>query len=236
VNKKKVIIITPTIGTKYLSQCHESVLSQTYENIDHLIVVDGEKFKKTVNKRLQNYNPIKCVVPYNTGESGYNGHRIYAAFPFLLECDYVLFLDEDNWLEPNHVKSLVDILEHNNHDWCFSLRNIYSKEGEYLFQDNCESLGNWSFSELVDTNCYFFKLNFIRKYCFLWDFPGPVDRRFYSYIKNIIKHTNYGCSGLYTCNYRLGGNPNSVTKEFFINGNQKIKQVYLEKFPWSVKS
>ena len=45
----------------------------------------------------------------------------------------------------------------------------------------------------------------------------------------------YDCTGAYTTCYRLDGNPNSVTKEFFIEGNNINKDKYNDDYPWLKK-
>ena len=50
---------------------------------------------------------------------------------FITNSDYVMFLDEDNTLEPNHVESVLKTLVDKKLDWTFTLRNIigyYSNE------------------------------------------------------------------------------------------------------------
>ena len=42
----------------------------------------------------------------------------------------------------------------------------------------------------------------------------------------------FECTGDYTVNYRLDGNPGSVTKEFFEHGNSLMTQQYNGEFPW----
>ena len=114
--EKSVTVITPTIGQTVLRECVESVAKQTYKNLHHLLVVDGDVYwQKVMSNASAHYRPgesnIKiATAPYNTGgvAPGYYGHRIYAAYPHLVNTDYVVFLDEDNWIEPNHVQSLVD--------------------------------------------------------------------------------------------------------------------------------
>ena len=39
----KVAVVTPTIGAKTLRQCVESVEAQTYDDVTHYIVLDGEE-------------------------------------------------------------------------------------------------------------------------------------------------------------------------------------------------
>ena len=114
--EKPVTIITPTIGSPKLIDAVNSVSKQTYGNIKHLIVVDGREYAAPVFEQLgqPDRQGTKVVItPENTGKTGGNfyGHRIYAAYPHLLNSDYILFLDEDNWYEPDHVESLVSLAE-----------------------------------------------------------------------------------------------------------------------------
>ena len=158
---KTVTVITPTIGSPKLWDAVESVKAQTYP-CKHLIVADGPGFyddawqiAKSIYK-LDGYDgllQVECS-PENTGANGFNGQRIYAAYPHLVNSDYVAFLDEDNWFEPNHVEECVKTITETNLDWCHSLRNIYNVD-EFVCQDNCESLGKWqTFHGVhhVDTN------------------------------------------------------------------------------------
>lgn len=68
----------------------------------------------------------------------------------------------------------------------------------------------------------------------IWDFGWGADRRFYTIVKEEIKHNNYSCTGKHTLCYRLGGNEGSVQKEFFIEGNEKMLHKYqsADKMPW----
>lgn len=243
-----ILVITPTTGSSELKQAILSVQQQDIE-VEHLLVVDGVQFYDQVNSTVsevlhhpdfnRNKIPSSCVLPYNTGGNGFYGHRIMAAFSFLINHDYVLFLDQDNWFETNHVSSLIGEITKYNFDWCYSLRNIYDKDGNYLLPDNCESLGMWpawvdSQAFLVDSSTYCFKTSFLRKVGHIWDFGWGADRRFYQIIKDQIQHRNYSCSGKHTLCYRLGGNEGSVNKSFFIEGNERMLQKYGDesKMPW----
>jgi len=234
---KKALVITPTTGASELLDAIESVKNQTYEHVEHLIVIDGKEFSDRT-KKLVNKNTLICELPYNTGGGGWYGHRVMAAFSHLVPHDYILFLDQDNWYQPNHIEKLIYTIEKFNFDWAFSLRNIFSVNKEFICQDNCESLGRFSAwvddkVHLVDSSSYCFTNAFIRKYGYIWDHGWGADRRFYTIITEVLKHTNFGCSNNYTLCYRLGGNEGSVNAEFFIEGNEKIKLKYGEFFPWN---
>jgi hypothetical protein len=163
-----------------------------------------------------------------------------AGFGHLIDHDYVLFLDQDNWYAPDHVESLINIIENKNLDWAYSLRQIFDKDKNYITDDNCESLGRWHAwvgedVYLIDTSSYCFKTSFYRKVCHIWDFGWGGDRRFYNILKDNIKHDNYACTGEFTLSYRLGGNEGSVNREFFDEGNKKMHVKYAGKLPWIEK-
>lgn len=239
----KAVVITPTTGASELAQAHQSILDQTYQDVDHLIVVDGQQFVEKTSAVLDSMGVeygkrlFRCDLPFNTGGGGFYGHRVMAAFSHLINYDYILFLDQDNWFDKDHVGSLVGEIERFNFDWAYSLRNIHDKDGNYLCSDNCESLGRWPVwvddkSHLIDSSSYCFKTSFIRKIGHLWDHGWGADRRFYTLIKDELRHKNYGCTGKHSMNYRLGGNEGSVTADFFIQGNTLMKTKYGSTLPW----
>lgn len=236
----KALVITPTTGAPELEDAIASVKKQTMK-CDHLVIVDGQEFSReagfAIARADQEKTVIKTVLPFNTGANGFYGHRVMAGFSHLVNHDYILFLDQDNWYDPSHVESLVDEITKYKFDWAYSLRKVYNKDKKYVCEDDCESLGRWPVwvndeAHLIDSSSYCFSLSFLRSVGHLWDFGWGADRRFYTIVKDQIKHNNYGCTGLSTLNYRLGGNEGSVTGDFFIDGNKKMEEKYAGKYPW----
>jgi GT2 family glycosyltransferase len=244
---KTVTVITPTIGSPKLLDAIASVATQTYK-CKHLIVIDGPDFVDEVMSIINIANMMDpkpniqvIISPENTGKTGGNfyGHRIYAAYPHLINSDYILFLDEDNWYDPNHVQSLIETIESKNLDFSFSLRKIFNPERTYLLDDNCESLGKWPIfmsrhsphgpQYLIDTSSFCFKKEFIQQSCHLWHHGWGGDRRYFYAVK---EHAKYDTNGKHTLCYRLDGNPKSVTEEFFKTGNKTQEAYYGGKFPW----
>ena len=169
-------IITPTTGSDYLVKCMNSIKNQTNQNFIYYIVIDGNKFAEKVYNFLKLYNNklpdnFKIIeLNENSGSDGWNGHRIYMATSILTNSEYVMFLDEDNYLEPNHVDSMLNTIKEKNLDWTFSLRNIIDKDSKFICEDKCESLGNlhhvWNNKNdyLVDLNCYCIKRDLFVKH------------------------------------------------------------------------
>lgn len=228
-------VIIPTTGSRELRDAIESVLNQTYPTQCY-VVADGKDATGKVSTIVSDYggnNNLKtCYLPINVGANGFYGHRVYAAFTHLVNTEYVLYLDQDNWLEPNHVEECVKTIKENNLDWCYSLRNIYDGKN-FVCQDNCESLGKWQTyhgHNHVDTNTYCLKTSVAIKLAQAWHGGWGQDRVFLSAISQYFP--NWHCSGKYTVNYRVAGNAGSVTKEFFENGNAIMNERYNGEFPW----
>jgi len=234
--EKSVVVITPTIGSDKLADAIASVQNQTYGNVQHLLVLDGYQYLHKA-PHVDRDNLKMIALPWNTGANGFNGQRIYASIPHLVNADYIFFLDEDNWYEPNHVRTLVETIEQQNLDWAFSLRKIFSPDKQYLADDNCESLGKWPIffthdnpQYLVDTSAFAFKREFIKATCHLWHSGAwGEDRR---YLYSVANKSKWNTSGNHTLCYRVDGNPKSVNGDFFIEGNKQQLNYYKGQLPW----
>ena len=231
-------IITPTIGSKYLKKTIQSVINQTNKDFVYYIVIDGHIHINNIKEILDEFknlpkNFIILPLAENTGANGWNGHRIYIAASFLTNSDYIMFLDEDNFLEPNHVETMMKTIEKGN-DWVFSLRNIIDKDDKFICQDNCESLGNlhhvWNNKNdfLVDLNCYCIKREIFQKHCLDFNKKArpvndtEVDRALFKSLSS--GKYKFESTKLHTVGYRVGNRSDSVKAEYFINGNKMMSK------------
>lgn len=231
----KVAVVTPTIGAEYLTQCLQSVENQSYQDLTHYLFLDGQEYEKNIWYQIgENSSKVKTVRLQENIGKGWYGHRVYAACSFLVNADVICYLDEDNWLEPNHVQKIVEKIQKGN-DWVFSLRKIFDKDGNFICEDNCESLGKWPayFNDSVfhvDTSCFGVRRDIAVRIGHAWYGQWGADRQFFNALK---KHFNrFDCTNEYSVCYRLDGNANSVTKEFFDQGNEINSKKYNNQFPW----
>lgn len=236
----KVAIITPTIGSTNFEKCVNSVQTQIYTNIKHYVFVDGAQHEQKVNDiidgaRLFDIPIAVSTVAENVGANGWYGHRIYAACSFLVDADVICYLDEDNYLDPDHVLELVSIMQEKNLDWAYSLRKIVGPLGNEICRDNCESLGQWPVYTSdtlyhIDTSCFMVKRDIATTIGHAWYHQWGADRRFFAALKQYFP--KFDTSGFYSLCYRLGGNEGSVTEDFFRQGNELMQQRYPAGFPW----
>lgn len=109
---KKVSIILPIYnGEKYLNKCINSVLNQTYENIELICINDGSK-DKTLNV-LQSYKDhrIKIIDKNNSGVSDTRNLGLSNATG-----DYVAFIDVDDFYDKQFVEKMVFYIQKYNAD------------------------------------------------------------------------------------------------------------------------
>ena len=228
----RVAVVIPTIGAQHLEQCIDSVLNQTHKDAVIYLFKDGLDVK--IPSFVNNIPNIKQIhLDENVGK-GWYGHRVYAACSFLVNADVICYLDEDNFYEPEHIQTLVETSSKGN-SWAYSLRNIVDKNGEFICTDDCESLGKWPvyFNNQIfhiDTSCFAVRRDVAVHIGHSWYGQWGADRQFFGAIKK--HYPKFDCTNTYTVNYRLDGNENSVTKDFFEQGNKETHAKYGDKYPW----
>ncbi|MBR3180616.1 glycosyltransferase family 2 protein [Candidatus Saccharibacteria bacterium] len=107
---EKVSIIIPVYNTSpsLLEKCVESVLSQTYSNMEILVIDDGSSSEETL-KKLSDFKKnkrIKIIHKDNSGVSETRNVGIRKA-----EGDYIVFLDSDDRLAQDFVEYAVSLMD-----------------------------------------------------------------------------------------------------------------------------
>lgn len=101
------VIITNYNYGKYVKQAAESVLNQTYSNIELIIMNDGSTDNSdTVIKKIVAKNPqIKYINQKNLGANLTRNKGIGLA-----NGEFIFLLDADNWLNPDHIEKMYDTI------------------------------------------------------------------------------------------------------------------------------
>lgn len=223
-----------------LAAALDGIAAQTWRNIQHLVVIDGGERVEQARSILAGRRVDVIELPYSTGIDRYNGHRIYGAASFLCKGDFVCFLDEDNWMDRDHIESLVAVIGMGN-EWAFSLRKIVDQDGSFVCFDNCESLGKWPTvlspkDYLIDVGCFLLPRELAVMLAPIWHRkarePGvvEVDRMLTRVLRE--KTRRYECNYRYSLNYRAASTSRSVKPAFFLDGNRKMAERYPQRFPW----
>ena len=128
----KLSIVIPIYNVeKYLSQCIDSILSQTYQNLEIILVDDGsnDNSGKIADKYAQKDSRIAVIHKQNGGLSDARNAGIEIATG-----EYIYFLDSDDWLVPNAISTLFDFAIKNS---CEIVQGgFYYAYNDYLLYDN----------------------------------------------------------------------------------------------------
>ena len=123
----KFSIIIPIYNTQdYLAQCVNSVLSQEYDDYEVFLIDDGSTDQSSImaDSFAKNNDNISVIHKKNGGLSS-------ARNTGLDECrgDYVVFLDSDDYMAENSLKTLNAVAEKKYPDIIAGYVTLFSKDG-----------------------------------------------------------------------------------------------------------
>lgn len=109
-----VSIIIPVYNAElYIEECLDSLINQSYKNIEIIVVNDGseDKSKNIIENKRNIDSRIKLINKNNTGVSDTRNIALNAA-----KGKYVAFCDADDVVHKKCIETLVDIIRYNKSD------------------------------------------------------------------------------------------------------------------------
>ena len=229
-----VAVVTSTQGRSTITKAIQSVKDQT-RKATHYVFIHGAEYSDKTIPHLAD-DTVAVHLPRANGGGGYGMAPVFALAPFAITEDIICYLDDDNWYEPDHIESVVEMIEKHDLGWAYSLRKIVDNEGNFICDDNCESLGctpNSANQYLVDNSCYVVRTDVARRHSHAWYVPIISDRSFQSELMRAKLPT--GTTGKHSVNYRLSKDgTGGMTAEKFLGNNEWMKQNRPE-FKWTQK-
>lgn len=219
-----VAVVTSTQGRSTITKAIQSVKDQT-RKATHYVFIHGAEYSDKTIPHLAD-DTVAVHLPRANGGGGYGMAPVFALAPFAITEDVICYLDDDNWYEPDHIESLVEMIEKHDLGWAYSYRKIVDNEGSFICEDNCESLGmqlNSDNQYLVDNSCYAVRTNVARRHSHAWYVPVISDRSFQHELMRA--GLSVGTTGKHSVNYRLSKDgTGGMTAEKFINNNEWMKK------------
>lgn len=143
-SKALISIIIPVYNVEqYLKECLESILQQTYKNLEIIIINDGstDGSKAIVTPYLKDKR-IKYIEQTNKGLSGARNKGLKNSTG-----KYVLFVDSDDYIEKNMIKEIIFLMETCNVDLVrFNADSFVEEVNENLNENN------YNFSHRLEEN------------------------------------------------------------------------------------
>ncbi len=125
-----VSIIVPVYNVeKYLKKCVDSLLNQTYKNIEIILVDDGSKDHSGIicDKYKENHKNIKVIHKENEGLGFARNSGLE-----LIEGQFVIFVDSDDWVSQQLIQHMYDAMAENQVDLCKSGFQHVKHDGEII--------------------------------------------------------------------------------------------------------
>lgn len=128
--KEKISVIIPVYKVeKYLDRCVESVVNQTYRNLEIILVDDGspDNCPQMCDEWAQKDERIKVIHKQNGGLSDARNFGIDASTG-----KYLTFVDSDDLISKNAVQRLYELKKQNNADISMCSFKNFSNENELV--------------------------------------------------------------------------------------------------------
>lgn len=122
----KVSIIVPVYNAEqYMEKCLNSILKQTFEDFELIIIDDGSRDNSLkILKKFKNLEKVRIYSQNNSGPSVTRNKGIEKA-----NGEYIVFIDIDDWIEKDYIENLVEEIEKKRLDFVVTGYKDISKYG-----------------------------------------------------------------------------------------------------------
>ncbi len=140
----RIAVVTPYYDEteSVLRACHDSVRGQTHA-ATHIMVADGHPQAWIDSSSAQH-----IVLPVSHRNYGDTPRAIASVSAITQEFDGIAYLDADNWYQPDHIETIVEMRRATGAAICSTNRSVHRLDGSLL--GYCEASDGEDF---VDTNC-----------------------------------------------------------------------------------
>lgn len=144
-NDSRVSIIIPVYNVEeYLKACLDSVIGQTYKNIEIIIVNDGSTDNSLEICKTYLDSRITIIDKENGGLSDARNKGVAASIG-----EYILFVDSDDIVHPNLVEELINILFEYECDISGCDKTEFLDEHTLKWHDNDCEIQIWNSDEIM---------------------------------------------------------------------------------------
>ena len=146
----EISVILPVYNSqKYLKECLESILNQSFKDIEVLCINDGSTDKSLeILKEYETDERITVIDQDNIGVAKTRNKALK-----MVKGNYVYFMDSDDYLDSNAFKKLYDNLKSNGSDFCIMKAIFVNEKEQYKFPafELDKELGKVNFNKFTFT-------------------------------------------------------------------------------------
>lgn len=224
-----VSVIVPLYNAeKYIEETMESILNQTYKNIEIVIVDDGSKDQSSsIVKNFKKKYPeqIKYILQENQGVSVARNTGIENA-----NGEYISFLDSDDLWHSTKIEKQIESMHKNNMNACYcGYMNFYEETGEKVENTTNFVKGNMTKAFLThqvfaQTSTWIFKKSIVMDHNIRFT-PGCSWGEDLEFLFKLMSVTNVCYVDEYLTYYRIlsGGNLSSNYKDYELKTTKELE-------------
>ncbi len=126
----KISVIIPVYNVEnYLARCLNSIVNQTYKNLEIICINDGSKDNslKIIEEYAKNDSRIKIINQENKGIAATRNVGIEN-----VTGEYFIFVDSDDYIELNTCEKLIKTIENNSDVDMIAFQKYYDRNGEII--------------------------------------------------------------------------------------------------------
>lgn len=139
-----VTIVIPVYNSeKYIERCINSILNQTYQNVDILVINDGsiDRSEEILNSFVTKYKNIKVINQENIGVAKTRNKAIKLA-----NTEYIMFVDNDDFIDNDYAETYLKKIQFTKADIVIGGYRRVNVENKVLFK---QKLSNTSWSKYI---------------------------------------------------------------------------------------
>ena len=156
INQALLSIVVPVYNVeKYLDRCVESIVNQTYTNLEIILVDDGspDRCPWMCDEWVQKDSRIRVIHKQNGGAADSRNVGIEVA-----KGTYIAFVDSDDYIALNMYEIMIEAMQRNASQIACCARNVIKKNeiievhcinGESVF-NSAEAIRNMLLGEIID--------------------------------------------------------------------------------------
>lgn len=129
-----ISVIVPVYNVeKYLHKCVDSIINQTYKDLEIILVDDGspDNCPKICDEYAQKDNRIKVIHKENGGLSSARNAGLQVAIG-----DYIAFVDSDDYIDEHMYEKMYQAIQSSKCDICMCGCKIVKEQGKVLYQSS----------------------------------------------------------------------------------------------------
>lgn len=138
-DSKLISIIVPAYNIeKYIGRCLDSILGQTYTNLEIIVVDDGstDNTGRIVDEYATKDDRIKVIHQENAGLSGARNSAL-----LLAQGDYIGYVDGDDYITPDMYRKMLIACEENNAEIAVCGYNRIEDESNIVIESTVDENG-----------------------------------------------------------------------------------------------